>query len=231
LDTDTVIATAVAAAVADAVAAGTPGQVLVAGPVSYGSSGEHQSFAGTASIGHEALRFLLVELVRSLSTWAGSIVLINAHGGNVAAVGSAVRQLTAEHHDVSWLPCVAEGGDLHAGRTETSLMLHLRPDAVRPERFTRGDIRPISAILPELRSGGVRAVSPSGVLGDPTGASAAEGLDTMHLMIEEALRRIYRGERDKNGMLVVNEGDSGVESGITFPAGSATGSQSLGGQE
>jgi creatinine amidohydrolase len=29
--------------------------------------------------------------------------------------------------------------------------------------------------MPELRRSGVRAVSPNGVLGDPAGASAAEG--------------------------------------------------------
>ena len=36
------------------------------------SSGEHQSFAGTSSIGTDGLRPVLVELVRSLRTWAGA---------------------------------------------------------------------------------------------------------------------------------------------------------------
>ena len=43
LDTDT----AIAVAVSNAVAARLGGDVLIAPPVSYGSSGEHQSFAGT----------------------------------------------------------------------------------------------------------------------------------------------------------------------------------------
>jgi creatinine amidohydrolase/Fe(II)-dependent formamide hydrolase-like protein len=34
---------------------------------------------------------------------------------------------------------------------------------------------PIAGLLPRLRAGGVRAVSPTGVLGDPAGASAEEG--------------------------------------------------------
>jgi mycofactocin precursor peptide peptidase len=205
LDTDTVIATAVTAAVADAVSLRTRGQVLVAPAISYGSSGEHESFPGTASIGFVALRFLVVELVRSLSVWAGRVVLINAHGGNVAALSTAVRQLRVENHDVAWVPCVTEGGDPHAGRTETSLMLHLRPDTVSPERAVAGDIRPLADILPELKAEGVRAVSPSGVLGDPAGASAAEGQRSLELMVEDALRRISQGTADGHGMLAVPE--------------------------
>ncbi len=204
LDTDTVIATAVTTAVADAVSLRTREQVFVAPAINYGSSGEHQSFPGTASIGFVALRFHIVELVRSLSSWAGRVILVNAHGGNVAALSAAARQLTAENRDVAWLPCAIEGADLHAGRMETSLMLHLRPDAVRLERTAAGDTRPLVEILPQLKAGGVRAVSPSGVLGDPTGATAAEGQRSLELMVEDALRRISGGTVDSNGMLALH---------------------------
>lgn len=203
-DTDTVVATAVAVAVADAVSLRPQTKILVAPAVSYGSSGEHQSFPGTASIGFEALRFLVIELVRSLSTWAGRIVLVNAHGGNVAALSSAVTQLTAENHTVAWSPCVGKDGDLHAGRLETSLMLHLRPQAVRLERSAAGDGRPLIAILPELRAGGVRAVSPSGVLGDPVGASAPEGAQILQDMVEDVLTRIRDGVVNQHGMLTID---------------------------
>lgn len=205
LDTDTVVASAVATAAAEAVAAETQEQVLVAPAVSYGSSGEHQSFTGTASIGSAALRVFIVELVRSLSTWAGRIVLINAHGGNIAALSAATRQLTAELHNAAWIPCIADGADLHAGKAETSLMLHLRPKAVRLERSVAGDTRPLSDILPTLRTGGVQAVSSSGVLGDPTGASAGEGCRLLDLMVKEAARRISEGRVDRNGMLSVSK--------------------------
>ena len=36
---------------------------------------------------------VLVELVRSLRTWAGRVVFVNAHGGNLAALRAAVAQL------------------------------------------------------------------------------------------------------------------------------------------
>ena len=54
-------------------------------------------------------------------------------------------------------------------------MLALDPGVVRLDAAARGDTRPIAEILPLLREQGVRAVSANGVLGDPDGASAAEG--------------------------------------------------------
>jgi mycofactocin system creatininase family protein len=209
LDTDSVIATAVAGALALRI----EGQVVVAPALSYGSSGEHQSFAGTASIGSEVLRILIVELVRSLSTWAGRIVLINAHGGNVRALSEAVVRLSAEQHNVAWVPCLVPGADLHAGRTETSLMLHLRPDAVRLERAVVGELRPLDELLPEMLTGGVAAVSSSGVLGDPSGADASEGVRLLDLMVKGAARRIAGGALRRNGMLVggYQEGNTCVD--------------------
>ena len=62
LSTDTDIAVALTTRLA----AARPG-VLVAPPVAYGSSGEHQDFPGTLSIGQETLELLLVELCRSAS--------------------------------------------------------------------------------------------------------------------------------------------------------------------
>ena len=146
-------------------------------------SGEHQSFPGTVSIGTEVLHQVVVELVRSLRTWADRVVLVNGHGGNVAALTAAVNQLVIEGHDVDWVPCAVAGADLHAGRTETSLMLHLRPGAVRLDRAEAGNTGPLSAILPTMRAHGVGAVSSNGVLGDPTGASAEEGRRLLDQMV------------------------------------------------
>ena len=100
---------------------------MVAPPISYGSSGEHQAFAGTSSIGSAVLQQTLVELVRSMRTWAAEVVFVNAHGGNLVPLRSAVRKLLDEGHDVAWVACATEDVDLHAGRGETSLMLYLAP--------------------------------------------------------------------------------------------------------
>ena len=54
-------------------------------------------------------------------------------------------------------------------------MLALAPGVVRLDAAEPGDARPIAQIMPVLRERGVRAVSGNGILGDPAGASAAEG--------------------------------------------------------
>ncbi|WP_300681536.1 mycofactocin biosynthesis peptidyl-dipeptidase MftE [Nocardioides sp.] len=184
LDTDTRIAQAVADGVGRRLG-GVGHPVWVAPALSFGSSGEHQSFPGTVSIGTEVLHQVVVELVRSARTWADRVVLINGHGGNAQALTRAVAQLDAESHDVCWLPCRTEGVDLHAGRTETSLLLHLAPESVRLERAEPGDTRPLREILPAMIAGGVAAVSANGILGDPTGASAAEGAEVLDSMVAE----------------------------------------------
>lgn len=186
LDTDS----AIACAVTDAVAASLPGPVQVAPPLVYGSSGEHQGFPGTVSVGTPVLTQVVVELVRSLSTWSGPVVLVNAHGGNVAALSAAVEQLRHEGRQVVWVPCATEAVDLHAGYTETSLMLHLRPDSVRLESAERGNCGTLGDLMPAMVAGGIRAVSENGVLGDPAGATAAEGERVLGEIVQDVLRRL-----------------------------------------
>jgi mycofactocin system creatininase family protein len=186
LDTDTRIADAVAHAVARRLG----GKAVVAPPVVYAASGEHQAFPGTISIGNEALRFMLVELVRSLALWSGRIVFVNGHGGNVRCLSRAVAQLCEEGRDVAWIPCFPEGGDAHAGHTETSLMLHLAPERVDLSRAERGNTAPLPELMPAMLAGGVAAAAPSGVLGDPTTATADEGarlFDELVAGVERAL--------------------------------------------
>lgn len=148
--------------------------VLVAPPLAYGSSGEHAGFPGTLSIGQTALEMLVVELARSASETFGHVIFVSGHGGNAEPLSRAVALLRSESRDVrAFLP--RWEGDPHAGRPETSMLLALAPARVRMEHAVGGDRRPLAEILPQLRAGGVRAVSESGVLGDPAGANPQEG--------------------------------------------------------
>ncbi|MTD53513.1 mycofactocin biosynthesis peptidyl-dipeptidase MftE [Amycolatopsis pithecellobii] len=148
--------------------------VVVAPALPYGSSGEHAGFPGTLSIGQEATETVLVELVRSADAFAG-VLLVCAHGGNVEPLRRAVAKLRYEGRKVrAWLPS-GRSDDSHAGHTETSVMLALRPDAVRLDRLEPGNATPMPVLIDSLREGGIRAVSPNGVLGDPRGATAEAG--------------------------------------------------------
>lgn len=201
LDTDTVIAVAVARALAAEMTGLRDSRpVIVAPALPYGASGEHQQFPGTVSLGREALQTVVIEAVRSLSIWAGRIIFLNAHGGNTAALAGAVSQLTGEGHRVSWVPCLSGAADAHAGRTETSLMLCLAPESVDMGRAVRGNTAALADLMPAMSAGGVAAVSASGILGNPAGATAAEGAELLRSAVSAVLGRLA-GTADRHGCL------------------------------
>ena len=202
-ETDTLLATAAAGVVAAELPAGAE-HVRVLPALAYGASGEHQSFPGTVSMGADALAGTILELGRSVATWADRLVVINGHGGNVDALRRAVSRLRYEGRDCAWLSCrtAERSTDTHAGHAETSLMLHLHPELVRIELAERGCTEPLTRILPAMREGGVAAVSTSGVLGDPTTATETEGARLWEALTADIRDRLVRwdpGEAD--GML------------------------------
>jgi mycofactocin system creatininase family protein len=189
LATDTDIAVALCRRLASA-----RSDVLVAPALPYGSSGEHAGFAGTVSIGQRATELVVLELGRSATDTFAHVLFVSAHGGNAEPVTRAVDRLRAEGRDVllfqpSW------PGDPHAGQAETSLQLLLHPDRVDLGRAEVGDTRPLAELMPALRAGGVRAVTTTGVLGDPTGASAAAGAALLDALAADMLAAVaaWRG--------------------------------------
>jgi creatinine amidohydrolase len=197
LGTDTAVASAVAGA-----AMPTLDGALLAPAIPYGASGEHEGFPGTISLGTEALTGLLVEYGRSACRWAGRVLIVNGHGGNLEALRSAVPLLRREGRDVAWFPCGIPDGDAHAGRTETSLMLHVEPGWVRRNLAVAGATEPIATLLPRLRAEGVRAVSPTGVLGDPAGASAEEGAALLAALTSRLLAAVSAWQVADDGRLL-----------------------------
>jgi creatinine amidohydrolase len=180
LSTDTDIAEALALALAR-----RRRDVVVAPTLAYGSSGEHAGFAGTLSVGQEAIELFLVELGRSASNTFRRSLWISTHGGNHEPLLRAQRRLQDEARDVraffpSW------PGDAHAGRVETSLALALNPGRVRLGRAQAGSTEPLARLMPRMRSSGLRAVSRNGVIGDPSGSSGDEG----RVLLDEACEQL-----------------------------------------
>ena len=192
LDTDTRVATAIAEGLESA---------LLAPALAYGASGEHQGFAGTVSIGAEVLEAALLELGRSACEWVPRLLFVNGHGGNVPTLAKAVTRLRYEGRDAAWWTPIIPGGDAHAGRTETSLLLHLAPHLVRLDRAEAGNTQPLSQLWERLRQGGVAAVSPNGVLGDPAGASAEEGAELLARLRGSVSGAVAAWTPDKHGRL------------------------------
>jgi creatinine amidohydrolase len=163
---------------------------------SLGFSPEHQGFAGTLSLPAELLIAQLVAVGSQLAD-AGfaRLLLFNAHGGQIALLQTAARQLRARAPQMAVLPCFVWSGPegvadlipeperstgLHAGLAETSLMLHLAPElvgALPAGDGWRGPQPPpgwsLEGAAPTAWLS--RDLSDSGVIGDPGGASAALG--------------------------------------------------------
>jgi len=194
-DTDTVIASALASALA-----ASRSGVVVSPAVAVGASGEHQSFPGTLSTGTEVTRAAAVELVRSalppsdaeLPRPFDAVLIVNGHGGNVEALDAAADQVVREGRRAAvWHPRVP-GGDPHAGHTETSLMLHLAPGRVRMDLAAVGSTARFSQIAEVLRSDGLAAVAPNGVLGDPRTADPLHGADVFDQLMASLLESADR---------------------------------------
>jgi len=176
--------TCIAVEVANRLSAARP-RVAVAPALPFGSSGEHAAFPGTLLLAHEVLADVLMELIRSARSAFAGVVVVSAHGGNQAGLAVVHARCQADGDDVLVWEATTPGGDAHAGRTETSLMLAIDPNSVRLDLAEAGCIEPLATILPRLRTEGVRPISSNGVLGDPSGASADEGRSLLVSMTQE----------------------------------------------
>ncbi|MFM8868488.1 MAG: mycofactocin biosynthesis peptidyl-dipeptidase MftE [Ilumatobacteraceae bacterium] len=185
LATDTIIAEHLCSQVPD---------VLVTPSIGIAASGEHAGFPGTLSIGNEALTRMLIELGRS-ADWCAGIVFVNGHGGNTRAVSLAVSALRAESRRVAaWSPRV--DGDAHAGRAETSIMLVIAPHLVDMGRAVAGNTSPLTEIIDEIHTSGVKGVSGNGVLGDPRDATRETGEQLIAEMVAD-LRTVVEAHRSE----------------------------------
>ena len=195
----------IAEALAERICRRLPGAVRL--PVMpFGIATEHLSFAGTISIEEETFIRFLCDLLRSLAAHGPADVMVfSAHGGNEsclarnrelleAAVAPAGLILASIPDQVNarLVGLAAESGvapgeaGWHAGELETSMMLGLAPALVRPEEFASGhtdlDLPAEKLFYPDLANR-----VPSGVVGDPRGASARRAEMYLSGWVEELL--------------------------------------------
>jgi len=179
LDTDTIIVTRVIADVLRHEDLQTV-NVMTAPALSITASDEHQGFPGTLSTGTQALKDSVVAICRSAS-WAQGVCIVNGHGGNADALVAITSALTYEKitHSIWSLPSYI-GGDMHAGHTETSLLLHITPHEVRTNVIARGATQD-TGLVEAMRTGGVQAVSENGIIGDASTATVSHGKAVLDL--------------------------------------------------
>ena len=204
LDTDALIAEAVADR-----AARRTGECVVSPCIPVGASSHHLAFPGTASLSDKTLRSVLVEVIQTLlgHGFRGAY-LVTGHAGNVGAMAAVMAELNpADRSRVvsfdDWpaqreaVHQVAEARlnmdrelvGTHGGHFETSIMLAIAPDRVDMPSAVAGHIGPAASASAKLRSEGMAALSPVGVIGDPRGATADAG----ELYLDALVRLVVRG--------------------------------------
>lgn len=188
LDTDTIIVTRVIADVLSHSDLRTV-NVMSAPALNITASDEHQGFPGTLSTGTQALKDSVVSICRSAS-WARGICIVNGHGGNADALTAIASALSYEKitHSIWSLPSYV-GGDMHAGHTETSLLLHIAPDQVRSNVIARGAPYD-TGIIDAMRERGVQAISQNGIIGDASTANASHGKSILDLYTKSLLTHV-----------------------------------------
>jgi creatinine amidohydrolase len=213
----------IADAVVDAVAAsrGDELDLWVLPSLAYGKSNEHAWAPGTVWLSPTTLLAVLDDLGRSLATLPTKrLVFVNGHGGNTQLLAVANRELRLHHGLMTFLvhPHVPRdsggaaaaleadtefGMGIHAGRDETSVILHLRPELVDMELAAR-HVPDALADNAQVRFGGTvpfgwlsSDFGPAGVIGDPTTATPDRGkalFEAMVISVGEALSEIGRFE-------------------------------------
>lgn len=224
--TDAILAEAIAHAGAEQVAV----PVLVAPTVAPGFSPHHLSFGGTLSLERETLVRLLVDVAESaLSNEFDALLFVNGHRGNDSIVSSVVSTVGEAHLDAAVCgvtyfdlatPFVDEvrrsdlGGMSHGGEFETSLMMYLRPDLVDENQFEieyrdephEHGVHDMFDSGPLFRYREFTELSSSGVVGDPSEASAETG-ETLLEAVASELAAIL----EELHKLTTRAGDSGSE--------------------
>ena len=201
--TDTTLAAAVARA-----AAKTTGDVVLPA-LAYGCSlGHTDRWPGTLSLDPVTMIAVITEIGRWVhASRFGKLVLVNGHATNGPPCLSAILQLRRELPDLrlrfvslfDLTPEIAaryaeDAPDFHANEAETSLMLHVEPAHVRPDRVVDEPDRTVGRVLQYA----VPLTTRSGVVGTPSAASAPRGAELFGWLVEALVELLAaaRAEED-----------------------------------
>ena len=191
LSTDLLIADELAGRIVEA----SPLDVWLLPPIAYSKSDEHDWAPGTMLIEWDTLMKTVLEIGRSVSrTPAQTLVFYNGHGGNIALLQVALREIRRATGLRTFLMNASipagdgvngpdeRGFGIHGGHGETSMVMALRPDLVDltpTERWVPDQIADFEHV--KFNGGSVafgwlsNDFGPAGVIGDPTAATAEWG--------------------------------------------------------
>ena len=186
---DTILCEGVCQAAAEAVAGEMP--VVVAPTLWCGMAEHHMAFGGTFTFDIPTYQAVLLSLLGSIQRHGFKRVLVvNGHGGNIAALaaflpdlaretGLEIRVTTYFEQAKAALADVLEDQESvhHACEAETSMMMVLAPHTVRREKLleAHGPARSTPSPAGVARYRAFRDITPTGVIGDARRSSAVKG--------------------------------------------------------
>ena len=206
---DTFLSEGVCKAAAEAIAAETA--VVVAPTLWCGMAEHHMAYGGTFTFDIPTYRAVLGCLLKSLERHGFKRVLIvNGHGGNIAALarlpaglrardpGLALRVTTPYEPAQKAIAPILEDQERvhHACEVETSMMMVVAPDTVRHDKLAEAHGPPHWTPQPAgvARYVSFRDATPSGVIGDARRANAQKG-EKLVAAVRDAIVAILRDAR------------------------------------
>ncbi|PYV91149.1 MAG: creatininase [Acidobacteria bacterium] len=220
LDTDNFLIWSICEAAAERAA----GEILLLPQMPYGFETHHMDFPGTIDIGMEHLLNFVLDITKSIARHGFQRILIaDGHGSNMPILELVARRTILETDSLCatfiW-PSLAiqeirkvrqseRGGMAHACELETSVYLHLDRNRVQMDKASKEIELPQSEFMwldllegsPVLLMDHWTRFSKSGVVGDPTLATAEKGRIIFEAVVEALLRLVRefknrpRGER------------------------------------
>ncbi len=184
-------------------------------PIPFGVSYHHDEFKGTISVTNDALSRFVYDIGMSLAqNGIKKLILLNGHGDNAPTLAYAAQMInrdaqifvcveTGETSDLDLYNLIETKNDIHAGEIETSTTLALRPEMVQMDKAVNATLNFGSDYLDFTSDRGVawyvrtKKISATGVMGDPTKATAEKGKKMWEIMIAHMVHFVEEIKKTK----------------------------------
>ena len=202
---DTILCEAVCRRAAEAIAAETP--IVVAPTLWCGMAEHHMAYGGTFTFDIPTYRAVLLSFLKSIARHGFERVLVvNGHGGNMAALAAFLPDLAVEtgliircttYFELAQpaMPAILDDQERvrHACEGETSLMLAIAGHLVRTDKLPQA-VGPAKSTPPPagvLQYRSFRSFSDTGVVGDARRATKEKG-EKLAIACRDAIVAVLR---------------------------------------
>ena len=182
---------------------------LVAPPLRYGLCSSTRNFPGTITITFDTLRSIMTDILEDfIRNGFKKLLVITGHAGgsHMTAIRLAAKKVVVNHMNEENRPRIMvcsdydfaydlrgkdfDERDSHAGTIETSRVMAIRPDLMKEKGAPNYPTFPRFEVTPDPERH-----FPSGVMGDPTIASAEKGKKINDYVIEQIVKLVNELEQ------------------------------------